>query len=458
MIDIKWLSEHGPCKSFLKGDSIPCPGSFDASSRAMYILISGKVEVVKKDNTKGAQNATLKPGDVFGGREYFTDIDDSFYIASEESVVYVITQESFNDLSWSKPEILFDILKAAYTPVQIFTSVASQKVSQAAPVSKVKTSTESATTKKSPLKDAGAKAEAAKKLPLKEAPVTQTPQVTQTKVQPQSKPETTPRKPAIQTDKTSPAAYVPLSNDSLFPEGHGSYANITREEYKALVFPKDYTCVRCKTSFKDYRVFRSKLYECELMRYDLRKYFRDFQTEWYDILTCSNCLFSTFHNYVTDGKPIQKAKIEESLSKAQSFATIDFSSERNLDYVFNSHYLALLCSEAYPAAGKQIRAKLWGNLSWLYEDIGESELEALAAANAADSYELVFTETRLTPVQEQITLLSIAGMRYRTGATPDDIKKYVFNAKTMSMGDKTYAKLADDFLYELRLQEEGKTE
>jgi len=119
MIDISWLVEHGPCKKFTTGTNIPCPGSTDPAKKAMYILLAGRVDVLKKSAAGGTQViASLLKGDVFGGREYFTEADDCTYVAGLDSAVYVITEESFNDLSWSRPEILFEILRAAYMPMR----------------------------------------------------------------------------------------------------------------------------------------------------------------------------------------------------------------------------------------------------------------------------------------------------------------------------------------------------
>jgi len=188
------------------------------------------------------------------------------------------------------------------------------------------------------------------------------------------------------------------------------------------------------------------------MRYDLRRFFNDFQTEWYDILTCRNCYFSTFHNYFTDPKPVQKAKIDKYILTARAEIVLDFEAERDIDFVFTAHYLALLCADGYPSMGKQIRAKLWGNLSWLYEDMEDKEMEILAAGKAAEAYEQVYTESRLTPIQEQITCLSIAGMQHRAGIDRN-LRKFLFTAKTLMAGDKTYAKLAEDFMYELKMEE-----
>jgi len=385
MIDIGWLIEQGPCRKYTAGKNVPCPGGPEPSQRAMYVLLAGRVDVYKKSAAGGTQMfATIQKGDVFGGREYFTDADDCTYVAGADSVVYVITEDSFNDLSWSRPEILFDILRAAYTP-----------------------------------EDIRKKAQEAVKAGAEES---------------------------VQTK----AAAHAVAN--LFPEGHKHYPDITHPEYTKLVFPKDYKCPFCKKEFKDFRVFRSKLYETGPTRYDLRKYYTDFQTEWYDIVTCKNCLFSTFHNYFTDPKPMQKAKIDKLLSEARAQVHLDFGAERCIDYVFTTHYLALLCADGYPSVGKQIRAKIWGNISWLYEDVEDEEMVKFAAKKAAEAYEQVYTESRLTPVQEQITCLSIAGMQHRAGID-NNLRKFLFKAKTLSAGDKTFAKLAEEFMYEMKIND-----
>ena len=75
-------------------------------------------------------------------------------------------------------------------------------------------------------------------------------------------------------------------------------------------------------------------------------------------------------------------------------------------------------------------------------------MEKYCAEKAADAYEAVYMESKLTPVQEQITCLSIAGMQYRAGVDKN-LKKYLFTAKTQKQGDRTYTKLAGDFMYEL---------
>jgi len=384
MVDIQWLISAGPCRKYAQGENIPCPGGPDESERAMYILLTGRVDVYKASAEGGAHPiGSLLPGDVFGGREYFIGSDDQIYKTALESVVFAINKDSFNDLSWSRPEILFDVLRASYMPLR-----APQ------PLEEVRKPVDARTT--------------------------------------------------VETRMTNAAG--------IFHEGHKHYPGIRKPEYLKLVFPKEYKCPLCAKTFEDYKIFRSKLYESMPMRYDLRRFYTGFQIEWYDVIVCRNCLFSTFSTYFTEPKPMRKADIDSKLMEAREVVHLHFNEERDIDYVFAAHYLALICAEGYHSISKQLRAKLWGNLSWLYEDVEDTDMMRAAAAKSAEEYEAIYAGSHLTTVQEQITCLSIAGMQYRAGIDRS-LKKYLFTAKTIDMGDKVFAKLAEDFMYEMRLAE-----
>jgi len=382
----------------------------------MYILLAGRVDVYKASAAGGRQTiGTLTPGDVFGGREFFTDTAEFDYAAGLDSLVFLLTEGTFNDLSWSRPELLFEVFRSAYAPLR--------KMSASEKKAALDAASELASAHKA--EKAGRHAASAKGGAAKHASHDAT-------------------KAAL------PPAGVAVE---VFPKGHKGYPGVTKPDYAKLVFAKDYSCPFCKKPFSDFKVFRSKLYESSPVRYDLRRSYTDFQTEWYDVITCPNCFFSTFHNYFTDPKPIQKVKFEKELIAARAAIHLDFKAERDIDYVFTSHYLAMLCADGFLSFGKQIRAKLWGNLSWLYEDVKDEEMEKLCAEKAALAYETVYAETRLTPVQEQVTCLSIAGMQYRAGMD-NNLKKYLFTAKTIKQGDKTYAKVAEDFMFDYNEKKE----
>ena len=411
---------------FPAGQRVPCPGGSGGADRAMYILLRGRVDVYKASAAGGTQTVgTILPGDVFGGREFFTDADDLFYAAGADAVVYLITEAAFNELSWTRPEILFEIFRAAYTPMRKMT--ASQKSSLDSGVAGAGTGVlEGAARRRTAGKSR------AQGLGRNGSDSADT------------------RISAKERQEAMAAALMEEPHDDIFPEGHKHYPGVTRPEYAKLVFPKVYTCPYCKKPFKEFKIFRSKLYEASPMRFDLRRYYTDFQPEWYEVLTCHNCLFSTFHNYFTEPKPLQKVKIDKQLTAARASILLDFDVERDINLVFAMHYLAILCSDGYLSPGRQIRAKLWGNLSWLYEDVEDEEMAKFAAAKAAEAYEAVYAETRLTPVQEQVTCLSIAGMQYRAGVDRN-MRRFLFTAKTSKAGDRSYSKVAEDFMYELKL-------
>jgi len=236
--------------------------------------------------------------------------------------------------------------------------------------------------------------------------------------------------------------------NTIFPAGHKGYQDVAKPDSDPkLAYIKGYSCPYCKKQFNGYKVFQSKLYESKPMRYDLRKFYRDFRQEWYDVIICPHCYFSTFYTYYADPKSVMKPKIETELKDAQSMIALNFEAERNIDFVFASHYLALICAPGYLSTHKQLSAKLWGNLSWLYEDVEDEEMTRLAASNAADAYAKVYTEERLNPVQEQAVCMSAAGMLYRAGRGDEaDLKKFLYNVKTIKMGQKAYAELAEDLM------------
>ncbi|MCL2046379.1 MAG: DUF2225 domain-containing protein [Oscillospiraceae bacterium] len=436
MIDIAWLAQHGPCMKFQEGDVIPCPGTGAGNTeKAMYILLGGRVDVTGTPR-KPATAISLFPGDVFGGEEYFKNRSEKVYTAAADCVVYVITESSFSDLSWSQPETVFAVLRAAYIPqgrptVKTISAMGKQEkaVSQTAVgESAAKPQSESDIAKASTIATSTGEAstEAAADV-VGEADAVAAVDGASTAV--------------------SPVA-IPVTG-ALFPQGHKSYPGVTKPEFAALVYEKEYSCPNCKQKFTDYKIFSSKLYESAPMRYDMRKFYKDFQTEWYDIVTCRHCYFSTVSAYYTESRPLLKQKIETQLTEARESLILDFDSEREIDFVFSAHYLALVCADGYLSYAHPLKAKIWGNLSWLYEDVEDKEMEIFAADKAAAAYELVFAESRLTPVGEQTTCLSIAGMQMRAGIDRD-MKKYLYQVKTAKMGEKAYIIMAEDLMEDMR--------
>lgn len=374
--------------------------------KEMYILLSGAVEVFIVQQGGLAAAGVVEPGRSFGARDFFWEEAPSLYRAREGTAVYVVTEDNFAELAQRRPDAALQMIKDACEPPKAVSRVI-----------------------------------AAPQRPAPQRPVVKQQYVPEKKEAPR-KPQAGPPAAAPQRD-TGGATVLVLSAD-FYPEGHKGYPGVVHPEYKQFVYDKEYKCPNCAKPFKGNRIFQSKLTTAAPIRFDMRETFVDFSPEWYDVVTCPNCYFSMLSAYFNDPKNFFRMRATQAISEAHEKVALDLSIERDLDLVFATHYLALTSAVGF-VNQKQLVAKLWGNLSWLYEDSGDQDMERFAAGKAAAAYADMFQSANPSPEQEQIICLTIAGMLYRAGEMKD-IKRWLFNVKSNKSGKKMYADLADDIL------------
>lgn len=345
------------------------------------------------------------------------------YKAGVDSTLFAISQENFDEVIGSHPRILYGLLKNAYAPIR------KTPTNKPMPQKKLVQKTEEGTIEESAKVEIETKPKETDKLTIKEA----------------KKPD----KPIL----NGPT----VMSTGVFPQGHKGYPGITHPEYDKLLFDKEYTCPYCGKSFEAKKVFNSKLAPDGPMRYDLRKNYVGFNATWYDIITCPHCYFSMFEDTFNDPSKLHKKLVKEIVDGFNDQVILNFDVERDIEYVFATHYLAAECSEGY-GAKTQIMMKIWANLSWLYEDVSDKDMELMAAGKCAEFSEKLFIEsTKLSPVQEQLVCLSVAGMLYRAGK--EGAMKWLFDAKTARGGKPAYAELAERLMDKIKEEEDaGKKE
>ncbi len=416
MLDIKPLLKDKQCKMFRAGQKINGAGE---SGRAMYFLLDGSVCALKD-----GLRSYIKPMEAFGGYEYFGG-GKTVFTAETDSSAYVITEESFIKAAKKYPAVIYEILKAAYNKLDLDEDAATR-----AQEGRIDSGSH---TDSSPQNTDNVETRADHHPPLRKDHGNN-----------------------IGEDGNPPATAVApqeiRAQGGIYPQGHKSYPGVVYTEYEKLVYKKNYKCPNCAKTFDDYKVFKSKLTYAEPLRYDLKSCFNGFKMEWYEIVTCPHCLFSMFHNYYTEPKPLLKERLNEALSAARKDASMNFIAQRDVDYVFSAHYLALACANGYTSPRRHITAKVWANLSWLYEDVGDEAMARFAAGECASAYDELFASSNLSLAQEQSISLIIAGMMYRAGKR-DNIKKYLFIAKTSKAGNRTYANLAEDLWEVIRAEQ-----
>lgn len=250
------------------------------------------------------------------------------------------------------------------------------------------------------------------------------------------------------------APVVPSLEDKsgIFPPEHRPCPGITYPEFAQYIYSKEYTCPHCMSKFDGARISYNKLTPTTQSEhhslYDLRIFYKDFKSEWYEIITCPYCYFSTYYEYFRTTELLRKPYYEEQLKNAHDTLSLDFLAERDLDFVFTQHYLALLCSRGFKHF-RQINARMWENLIWLYKDAGDPEMAQFAQKKTLACYQDVYQNSALDPVQEQRICMAVAVLLYQSG----DYKKareWAYRARTNRIGKKAYSNLAEKLLEDIR--------
>jgi hypothetical protein len=121
-----------------------------------------------------------------------------------------------------------------------------------------------------------------------------------------------------------------------------------------------------------------------------------------------------------------------------------------LDFVFTQYYLALICVKGMMDE-TLMEARLWLNLSRLYEDAGEKELSREAIKRAAAAYISTHGYSTLKPKVEHKICMSIAGILYRYEEYQHAKELAVF--LVMERTERSYySRIAEDMIAELRIK------
>ena len=238
----------------------------------------------------------------------------------------------------------------------------------------------------------------------------------------------------------------------LFPPGHQFYPGINYPEFAQYIYSKEYTCPHCMSKFDGVRISYNKLTPTTPPKghnpYDMRIFYENFKAEWYEVITCPYCYFSTYYEYFQVTDLLRKRYYQEELEDAYANLSLDFLAERDLNFVFTQHYLALLCSRGLKNF-RQINARMWENLIWLYQEAGDSKMSHFALEQALAAYQDTYQNCTLDPVQEQRICMTVAGMLYQLGEYKN-ARQWALRVRTNRMGKKAYSNLAEKLIDDIR--------
>ncbi|MEG2295650.1 MAG: DUF2225 domain-containing protein [Oscillospiraceae bacterium] len=388
MIDLKNLGPISNLKSFKQGEVIIREN--DTLISEMFILLAGTVGVYKAfDSEHPLHISELQPGSVFGEMSLFTNEPRSTSVVASTNVTAIcISKENFFQVIQENPSATIQIIESLCKRLSEVNDRMVAMNNALSPVSPTNS-------------------------PPKEI-------------------------------KAQPSISL-----SLFPENHGIYPTQEPASFASYTLSTNVTCPFCETTFLAKMPYVSKLKISKTTDCDMRKHTVDFDTTWYDIITCPHCYFSSFTTFF-DNKAIfsKTAEIQNVLEKIKKETILDFDQPRTLDFVFAMYYLSLICAKSYTNE-KQIIAKLWLQLSYLYEDTNDSVMYLYAITKASESYELFYGTSNMKVEQEQSCCLILAHLFFVLSQL-DKSMFYLTKVRTNKEGPAMFKRLCDVKIDEIR--------
>ncbi len=231
---------------------------------------------------------------------------------------------------------------------------------------------------------------------------------------------TTPPASAVVSDKDgqSPQQRLGLAIKSFnIPQQHRLYSDsiaITTEA--KFLHTTEYSCPVCNQRFNEKSILFSLLRVMKT-HLDLRVEYQDFDPLWYSVIVCPKCKYANTEKKFADIGGFEAKNILKRLSDAGVGDIKDiYTPTRNIDDIFMAYYDALFCSESI-GDNSVVKATLWLNLVWLYEDVGDTVMIDVASRKALECYNHIYNQTRLfeTPEEEQQIFMILAELNIRVG-------------------------------------------
>jgi len=238
------------------------------------------------------------------------------------------------------------------------------------------------------------------------------------------------------------------SVSSLFPSGHKNHYKLPPFEQKdSLILDESLTCPICKTKFSFPHV-RTVYLRTLSTDHDLRKTYDGINLTHYLTVTCPECLFSAITDKFSSASPVKKERALQMTNPYKSDLGLSFE-KIDADTIFARLYLALAFTHLCYDSSEMLDGRLWLNISWMYRDCGDLEMEIYAIKKALEAYNTVYERYNLSKKVEQSVCLIVGELNYKL-ENIEEAKKFFFIAKSNEGGDTDVEYLADDRLSEIK--------
>ncbi|MDR1572264.1 MAG: DUF2225 domain-containing protein, partial [Clostridiales Family XIII bacterium] len=173
----------------------------------------------------------------------------------------------------------------------------------------------------------------------------------------------------------------------IFPEGHGNYILPIDNSLMDYLLEDTVKCPMCGHSFKNISVLESKLVQ-ESKDDDMRIRYRDVEPMYYEVISCPSCLYSAMGDLFRDIEVTRRMvdALGGALAPYKDEVSINSGVGRDTFSVFAGYYLAILSAPVCFYEHQRITARLWRNLSRIYDDCSDSEMMLYALRKSLEEY------------------------------------------------------------------------
>lgn len=408
--NIELLKGLGTLKRFKEDEFIFREGE---SGNEVYIILSGKVGVyLDSFSDYPIKISEMGPGELFGEMSVLEDQPRSASIvAAKETIVLEINKANFELFISKRPDMAYKIMKSLSGRIRRMNDEINELRMQLRKMNNPAMNNQVRTEKK--LADAQ---------PAQEA------------------------KPGID-EKAQKVPYAP--GITLFPEGHKIYGKAAPDTHEDFLFDKPVTCPICGEKFiaRMQRTSKLRLYKVEP---DFRRRFVDFEPLWYSVLVCPKCYYSSFHYDFDQVNKVYAKPLREKLDEIKSNLPLNIEYPRDVDKVFSVYYLALACATVCKAPPLKF-AKLWLQLSWLYEDCEDAEMMKMAKNLALEHYYNAYYNSKLNiTVEEEQQCCIVLGELFLAKGDFNEAIKHLHKAINRNSGSHTLNRQAQDRIQDIK--------
>ncbi|WP_176720440.1 DUF2225 domain-containing protein [Desulfuribacillus stibiiarsenatis] len=390
----------------------------------MYILLKGKVGVFTNNiNGSKCKIVELESGDFFGEMALIDGSPRSADILALDDIsVFVITKANFEQVIVAFPDLALRIMKGMSLRVREQNKIISNMRS----------------------------------------PVKQISSLLSKQITTDSNNEDTPQRPSHNAEKPNEnvtTLEISLNRDE---ESHVDETNnkketkiinydqiIVPENYNKYIFTGDVECPVCDKKFTTDKI-RNTMLKMDKEDRDFRTRYKEFEPYWYKIWVCPHCYYANFDYIYNQVSYLKKKTILSQTKQLKQKYLIDVSKKRTLKDVLRMFFLCQEIHQITPM-DRLSYAKAWLFLTWIYEDIGDTDMVEVATEMALNSYiDTHQNDVRGLANGQEIRLALLIGELYIRQNKLDEAVKYLAKAVQMRSEPKRMRELASDRMIELK--------